>query len=328
MSSKQKLVSSIIDFLNQSIQDGTVKQDDREGLEVAIQCIGEAFGVDPSDSESLSIKPASLQNIFDVFIKTQAKVSSAQTPITASSTRPNVASPDDKANAEKLKQAGNAQMSNKSYDLAIESYTKAIALDGSNPGDHTLAVNDAEAAIKVDPSFVKAYSRLGHAQYTLGDYSAAASAFRRGLELDPSNANLKSGLTNSEDRISTDDDQPPLVPDENSAPSQSHGLPPNPEANLGNMAGMADMFRSMGGAGGGGMPDIMSMMQNPQMVAMAQNMMANGGLENLMSNPAVANLMNRMQSGGGMPSMDELMQDPTLRNMCAIFHVIEYIRLG
>jgi hypothetical protein len=35
MSSKQKLVLSIIDFLNKSIQDGTVKQDDREGLEVA-----------------------------------------------------------------------------------------------------------------------------------------------------------------------------------------------------------------------------------------------------------------------------------------------------
>lgn len=35
MSSKQKLVSSIIDFLNKSIDDGTVKQDDREGLEVA-----------------------------------------------------------------------------------------------------------------------------------------------------------------------------------------------------------------------------------------------------------------------------------------------------
>lgn len=123
-----------------------------------------------------------------------------------------------------------------------------------------------------------------HAQYTLGDYSAAASAFRRGLELDPSNANLKSGLTNSEDRISTDDGPPPLVPDENSVPSQSPGLPLNPGENLGNMAGMAgmaDMFRNMGGTGGGGMPDIMSMMQNPQMLAMAQNMMANGGLENL-----------------------------------------------
>jgi hypothetical protein len=26
--------------------------------------------------------------------------------------------------------------------------------------------------------------------------------------------------------------------------------------------------------------------------------------------------MNRAQSGGGMPSMDEIMSDPTLRNMC------------
>lgn len=35
MSNNQKLVKSIIDFLNKSIQDGTVKQDDAEGLEVA-----------------------------------------------------------------------------------------------------------------------------------------------------------------------------------------------------------------------------------------------------------------------------------------------------
>ena len=36
MSEKQQsLVLAIIDFLNQSIEDGTVKQDDREGLEVA-----------------------------------------------------------------------------------------------------------------------------------------------------------------------------------------------------------------------------------------------------------------------------------------------------
>lgn len=34
---QQKLVLAIIDFLNHSIEDGTVKQDDREGLEVAGQ---------------------------------------------------------------------------------------------------------------------------------------------------------------------------------------------------------------------------------------------------------------------------------------------------
>lgn len=35
MSNKQRLVLSILDFLNQSIEDGTVKQDDKESLEVA-----------------------------------------------------------------------------------------------------------------------------------------------------------------------------------------------------------------------------------------------------------------------------------------------------
>ena len=113
-----------------------------------------------------------------------------------------------------------------------------------------------------------------HAQYTLGDYTAAAAAFRRGLELDPSNANLKSGLSNSEERI-TDDDPPPLIPDENFSSAQS-GSSPNSGAGLGNMA---DMLGEMGG--GGGMPDLAGMMNNPMFMQMAQNMMANGGLESL-----------------------------------------------
>jgi len=33
--SQQKLVYAIIEFLNKSLEDGTVKQDDKEGLEVA-----------------------------------------------------------------------------------------------------------------------------------------------------------------------------------------------------------------------------------------------------------------------------------------------------
>ena len=119
---------------------------------------------------------------------------------------------------------------------------------------------------------------LSHAQYTLGDYPAAASAFRKGLELDPTNANLKSGLTNSEERI--DDGPPPLVPDENVAAAPNAG---GLGAGLGGMGGMADMLRGMGGGagGGGGMPDIAAMMQNPALMQMAQNMMANGGLESL-----------------------------------------------
>ncbi|KZS96164.1 TPR-like protein [Sistotremastrum niveocremeum HHB9708] len=177
----QRLVLSIIDFLNVAIKDGTVKEDDREGLEVAVQCIGEAFGVDPSNKEQsdrLSIKPASLPTIFDLFLKTREKLSG---PAAGSSSRsvptPQPAGPSaaDKAEAERHKKEGNVLMSQKSYDAAIESYSRSIELDGQNPvyysnraaaysskGDHEKAVVDAEAAISADPTFVKAYHRLGY----------------------------------------------------------------------------------------------------------------------------------------------------------------------
>ena len=48
MSSKQRLVLSIIDFLNQSIDDGTIKQDDKESLEVASASSGLPLASPPS----------------------------------------------------------------------------------------------------------------------------------------------------------------------------------------------------------------------------------------------------------------------------------------
>jgi small glutamine-rich tetratricopeptide repeat-containing protein alpha len=130
----------------------------------------------------------------------------------------------------------------------------------------------------------------------LGDYKAAAAAFKKGVELDPTNANLKSGLQNAMDRIPSEDDDddgpPPLVPEGDIPLSDTRGGPGAGAAGLG---GMADMFRNMGGMGGaggaGGMPDLASLMNNPMMMQMAQQMMANGGMERLMSNPNVANMV-------------------------------------
>jgi small glutamine-rich tetratricopeptide repeat-containing protein alpha len=326
---QQRLVLSIIDFLNQSINDGTIREEDKESLEVAVQCIGEAFGVDPADkgqANRLSVKPATLQTIFDVYLKTKDKINS--TAQSAASTAPAAdtsLSAEDKAAAEKHKQEGNARMTGKQYDEAIDAYTKAIERDPSNPvyfsnraaahsskSDHLSAVADAEQAIELDPKFVRGYSRLGHAHYCIGDYPGAAAAYRRGLELEPNNAAMKSGLQNSETRIASDGDAAP--PRE--APSSNS--PPGPGAGAG-AGGLADLLGNMGGAGGAGMPDIAGMMNNPAMMQMAQQMMANGGLERLMANPAVANMMGRVNSGGGMPSMDELMSDPDLRNLASQF---------
>ncbi|KAF9452597.1 TPR-like protein [Macrolepiota fuliginosa MF-IS2] len=176
---QQRLVLSIIDFLNQSMTDGTVKADDKEGLEVAVQCIGEAFGIDPSSEEQvekLSVRPTTLQSIFDVYMKTRDKVGTRAQASTseASSSAPKPPSADDKAKADKFKQEGNALMSSKKYAEAIEAYTQAISFDGTNPvyysnraaaysskGDHLVAIGDAEKAISIDPSFSKGYHRLG-----------------------------------------------------------------------------------------------------------------------------------------------------------------------
>lgn len=119
----------------------------------------------------------------------------------------------------------------------------------------------------------------------MGDYSAAADAFKRGIEVDPSNANLKAGLTNAEARIET------IQP--TSPPTSASGV-----ASPGG-GGLADMLAGLGGGaggggGGGGMPDIAAMLQNPMMMQMAQQMMADGGMERMMQNPAVANMVRAL----------------------------------
>ncbi|CAG8788701.1 16859_t:CDS:2, partial [Racocetra fulgida] len=66
-------------FLQQSIKDGTIKEEDTEGVEVAVQCIGEAFGVnieDP-DQKTLYTTKAPLLSIFEVAVKTQERITKA-----------------------------------------------------------------------------------------------------------------------------------------------------------------------------------------------------------------------------------------------------------
>jgi len=332
---KQQLVLSIIEFLETSISDGSIKSDDKEGIEIAIQCIGEAFGVDPSDQaqkDKLSVKPATLASIFDVYLKTKDKVGSqaagsSSTPAAAATTGPSAA---DKEKAEKHKQEGNNLMAAKEYQKAVDAYTEAIALDPNNPvyysnraaawssmGDHAVAVDDAEMAIAVDPKFVKAYSRLGHAHFILGDYEAAKSAFERGLVLEPNNSNLKVGLTNATTKLAT-------APRSSSSSAPASGAGDAGGFDWSQMASMMGGLGGGAGAGagagrGGGMPDLASLMNNPAMMQMAQQMMANGGMDRLMSNPAIRNIAERAQSGGGMPSMAEIMADPQLREMASNF---------
>ncbi|KAL1411418.1 Small glutamine-rich tetratricopeptide repeat-containing protein 2 [Vanrija albida] len=325
---KKQLAFNIIDFLRTSSEDGTVKEDDKESMEVAIQCIAESFGVDPDSTEdqaAYSIKPASLLNLLDVLAKTRSKTTgAAAAPAPAAAAASSAPSGDDKQKAEALKAEGNALMSKKQHQAAIDKYTEAIKLD-PNPvfysnraaawgalGKHEQAAEDAERAIDLDPSFSKGYSRLAHAQFSLGNYQKAVDAYEDGLKIDPSNANMKASLATAKTRLA---EQAPSSSDlRDAAPSAGAGAGGMPD-----LSSLASMLGGAGGGGGGGMPDIAAMMRNPQMMAMAQQMMSNGGLERLMANPQLRQMAENMQGGGGMPDFNALASDPAMRDLAQQF---------
>ena len=86
-------------------------------------------------------------------------------------------------------------MARKDYPAAIEAYTKALALVPDNKiylsnraaaysqaGQHRQAASDALRAVEIDPGYAKAWSRLGHARYALGDSKGSMEAYEKGLK--------------------------------------------------------------------------------------------------------------------------------------------------
>jgi hypothetical protein len=67
MNTKQQLAAAICEFLDQSIKDKTISSDDQEGIEVAIQCIQEAFKVTDVGSNSGLLK------VYEVYLKTKVR---------------------------------------------------------------------------------------------------------------------------------------------------------------------------------------------------------------------------------------------------------------
>ncbi|KAJ1558245.1 hypothetical protein HK096_002744 [Nowakowskiella sp. JEL0078] len=166
-------------------------------------------------------------------------------------------SAEQKKKAEALKGNGNKALTEKKYTDAIRLYTEAIALDPTNVvyfsnraaaysqnNEHNKAIDDAKAAIALDSNYSKSYSRLGHAYYSLGNYSESVDAYETGLKLDPSNASLKQALQVATSKLPAASSRG----DELSTPTSAGSDP-------------------ISGLGGG---DFASMMNNPNLMSMGR----------------------------------------------------------
>src|SRR6267142_6052035 len=90
---------------------------------------------------------------------------------------------------------------NKSWDQAIASYRKALALEPNDPdthynlalalkykGDARQAVEEFEATVRLKPKWADAHYGLGATWHDLDDQAAALKELRTAVDLDPANA--------------------------------------------------------------------------------------------------------------------------------------------
>jgi tetratricopeptide (TPR) repeat protein len=71
----------------------------------------------------------------------------------------------------------------------------------SHLGLHEKAIEDCKASIAKNPSYSKAYGRLGLAYFSLGKFNEAVEAYRKGIELDPTSQALKESLAAAESKL-------------------------------------------------------------------------------------------------------------------------------
>lgn len=113
--------------------------------------------------------------------------------------------------ADEAKAKGNAAFSAGNYTEAIRHFTDAINLAPTNHvlysnrsaayaslNQYSEALTDAQKTVDLKPDWSKGYSRLGAAHHGLHQYDDAVSAYKRGLEVDPNNETLKSGLSDAQ----------------------------------------------------------------------------------------------------------------------------------
>lgn len=263
----------------------------------------------------------SLLSIYGVYEKLKGKSSTASSSTSVSAgTAPKPAQPGatpagaaSTPEAEAFKSQGNSAMQRKDYPLAIDLYSKAIALAPLNPiylsnraaaysasHKHAEAQTDAELAVATDPKYTKAWSRLGLARFVLGDAKGSMEAYEKGIEYEGNGGSeaMKKGYKTAKERVEEEKENgDEEIDDVGSARGGGGG---GGAGGMPDLSALAGMFGGGGGGGGGGGPDLSSIMNNPMFASMAQNLMSNPDtMNNLMQNPQLRQMAEKFGIGGG-----------------------------
>lgn len=184
---------------------------------------------------------------------------------------------EEKEKADKFKNEGNELMKQEKYKEALDFYNKAIEIDKNNAvyycnraaahsklNDFTNSIEDCKNALKIDPSYSKAWGRLGwdalHSSFNLlwfltrfffsrlallsnNQNEEAYEAYGKAIQLEPTNEGYKQNLKIVEEKI---------------------------------RASAASSFPDMGNLGG-----MMSMFNNPQFMNMASQIMSDPQMQSV-----------------------------------------------
>ncbi|XP_023932434.1 small glutamine-rich tetratricopeptide repeat-containing protein alpha-like isoform X2 [Lingula anatina] len=261
MAANHRLAYSIIEYIGEQISSGEVSVEEAESLEVARQCLEQAYHINHEDAaaaEALRV-PKPLRQIFQEYLAVE-QVPSAAEPVTVLPPEASL-SQEDKKRAEELKARGNDLMKSERFKEAMEFYTQAIQIDGRNAvyycnraaaysklNEHRKAIEDCNIALKIDPHYSKAYGRKGLAHSTLEEHTEAVECYRKAVEFDPSNQSYQNNLDIAEQNLRERQQQ-----------------------------------RGPAGFNLGGL-DFTSMLNNPALMNMASQMMSNPQMQQMMAN--------------------------------------------
>jgi tetratricopeptide (TPR) repeat protein len=183
--------------------------------------------------------------------------------------------------AEKYKVRGNTFMSNRDYEKARMAYTKAIELSGNGSShSHVYYSNRAAAlcylelykeaeldsleALKLNPTYGKAYARLGLSRFFMCDYKGAVKAYQEAVKNDPTNAASKSYLAKALAKLNQHEEPSFCLPlDGDNAARVAHKLMDQP-----GVRGLA--AKAMAAASNSSQRNNKDLLDDPEMIQLAK----------------------------------------------------------